>query len=118
MGDSPLLAKYDLEALQACISGAAPLPLAVAKRFEERAGTGRVVEGYGLTECSPVTHANPLVGERKEGSIGMPLPDTDVKLVDLDEPDRDGAPGRARRDVRARAAGDARVLEQARGDAR
>jgi long-chain acyl-CoA synthetase len=46
-----------------------------------------VVEGYGLTECSPVTHANPLVGERTEGFIGMPLPDTDVKLVHLDEPD-------------------------------
>ena len=88
LGESPLLAKYDLGSLEACISGAAPLPLAVAKRFEERAGTGRVVEGYGLTECSPVTHANPLVGERKEGSIGMPLPDTDVKLVDLENPDR------------------------------
>jgi long-chain acyl-CoA synthetase len=88
MGDSPLLTKYDLTSLQACISGAAPLPLSVAQRFEERAGTGRVVEGYGLTECSPVTHANPLVGERKEGSIGLPLPDTDVKLVDLDDPDR------------------------------
>jgi long-chain acyl-CoA synthetase len=61
--------------------------LSQAQRFEERAGTGRVVEGYGLTECSPVTHANPLVGERKEGSIGMPVPDTDVKLVDLENPD-------------------------------
>ena len=69
------------------VSGAAPLPLSVAQRFEERTGTGRVVEGYGLTECSPVTHANPLVGERKEGSIGMPVPDTDVKLVDLENPD-------------------------------
>jgi long-chain acyl-CoA synthetase len=87
MSESPLLGRYDLKSLQACISGAAPLPLSVAKRFEERAGTGRVVEGYGLTECSPVTHANPLVGERKEGFIGMPLPDTDVKLVHLDEPD-------------------------------
>jgi long-chain acyl-CoA synthetase len=87
MGDSPLLSKYDLTSVQAAISGAAPLPLSVAQRFEERAGTGRVVEGYGLTECSPVTHANPLVGERKEGSIGMPLADTDVKLVDLENPD-------------------------------
>jgi long-chain acyl-CoA synthetase len=87
MGQSSLLGRYDLKSLQACISGAAPLPLAVAQRFEELAGTGRVVEGYGLTECSPVTHANPLVGERKEGFIGMPLPDTDVKLVHLDEPD-------------------------------
>ena len=93
MNESPLLGRYDLKSLQACISGAAPLPLAVAQRFEELAGTGRVVEGYGLTECSPVTHANPLVGERKEGSIGMPLPDTDVKLVHLDDPDRVVLPG-------------------------
>jgi long-chain acyl-CoA synthetase len=62
--------------------------MAVAKRFEEITDGAKVVEGYGLTECSPVTHANPLMGERREGSIGMPLPDTDVKLTDLDEPDR------------------------------
>jgi long-chain acyl-CoA synthetase len=89
MNESPLTPKRDLRSLQACISGAAPLPFAVAKRFEELTGTGRVVEGYGLTECAPVTHANPLVGARKEGSIGMPLPDTDVRLTDLDEPDRE-----------------------------
>jgi long-chain acyl-CoA synthetase len=89
MNESPLTPKHDLGSLQACISGAAPLPLAVAKRFEELTGTGRVVEGYGLTECAPVTHANPLVGARKEGFIGMPLPDTQVKLTALDEPDRE-----------------------------
>jgi long-chain acyl-CoA synthetase len=93
MNESPLTRKHDLGSLQACISGAAPLPLAVAQRFEELTGTGRVVEGYGLTECAPVTHANPLVGARKEGSIGMPLPDTDVKLTDLDEPDREVSAG-------------------------
>ncbi|CAN5800285.1 long-chain fatty acid--CoA ligase [soil metagenome] len=81
--------KHDLASLKACISGAAPLPMAVAKRFEQITGGAKVVEGYGLSECSPVTHANPLVGERKEGFIGMPLPDTDVKLTDLDEPDRE-----------------------------
>lgn len=80
--------KHDLGSLKACVSGAAPLPMAVAQEFERITGGAKVVEGYGLTECSPVTHANPLVGERKEGSIGMPLPDTDVKLTDLDEPDR------------------------------
>jgi long-chain acyl-CoA synthetase len=89
LNESPRTPKYDLRSLQACISGAAPLPLAVAQTFEKITGTGRVVEGYGLTECSPVTHANPLVGARKEGFIGMPLPDTDVKLTDLDEPDRE-----------------------------
>jgi long-chain acyl-CoA synthetase len=93
LNQDPRTATHDLGALKACISGAAPLPMAVAKRFEEITGGGKVVEGYGLTECSPVTHANPLVGERKEGSIGLPLPDTDVKLVDLDEPDREVARG-------------------------
>ncbi|MGZ8630197.1 MAG: long-chain-fatty-acid--CoA ligase [Actinomycetota bacterium] len=89
LNQDPRTPKHDLASLKACISGAAPLPMAVAKRFEEITGGATVVEGYGLTECSPVTHANPLVGERKEGFIGMPLPDTDVKLVDLDEPDRE-----------------------------
>ncbi|MGZ8580702.1 MAG: long-chain-fatty-acid--CoA ligase [Actinomycetota bacterium] len=89
LNQDPRTAKHDLASLKACISGAAPLPMAVAKRFEEITGGATVVEGYGLSECSPVTHANPLVGERKEGFIGMPLPDTDVKLVDLDEPDRE-----------------------------
>lgn len=93
LNQDPRTPKHDLASLKACISGAAPLPMAVAKRFEEITGGAKVVEGYGLSECSPVTHANPLVGERKEGSIGMPLPDTDVKLVDLDEPDREVAQG-------------------------
>ncbi|MGH2539466.1 MAG: long-chain-fatty-acid--CoA ligase [Actinomycetota bacterium] len=88
LNQDPRTPKHDLASLKACISGAAPLPMAVAKRFEEITGGAKVVEGYGLSECSPVTHANPLVGERKEGSIGLPLPDTDVKLTDLDEPDR------------------------------
>ena len=89
LNQDPRTPKHDLASLKACISGAAPLPMAVAKRFEEITGGARVVEGYGLSECSPVTHANPLVGVRKEGSIGLPLPDTDVKLVDLEEPDRE-----------------------------
>jgi long-chain acyl-CoA synthetase len=88
LNEDPRTPKHDLKSLKACISGAAPLPMAVAKRFEEITDGAKVVEGYGLTECSPVTHANPLMGERREGSIGMPLPDTDVKLTDLDEPDR------------------------------
>jgi long-chain acyl-CoA synthetase len=88
LNQDPRTPKHDLASLKACISGAAPLPMAVAKRFEEITGGAKVVEGYGLSECSPVTHANPLVGGRKEGSIGLPLPDTDVKLTDLDEPDR------------------------------
>ncbi len=87
LNESPKTPKYDLRALKACVTGAAPLPLAVARRFEEITGGAKVVEGYGLTECSPVTHANPLVDERKEGTIGLPLPDTDCKIVDPDKPD-------------------------------
>ena len=88
LNENPSTPKYDLHALKACVSGAAPLPMAVAQRFEEISGGAKAVEGYRLTECSPVTHANPLVGERREGSIGLPLPDTDVRLIDLDDPDR------------------------------
>ena len=88
MNESPKTANADLKSLKACISGAAPLPLAVAKRFEEVTGGAQVVEGYGLTECSPVTHVNPIKGRRVEGSIGLPVPDTDVKVVALDDPDR------------------------------
>jgi long-chain acyl-CoA synthetase len=64
-------------------SGAAPLPPEVLRQFEEVTG-GKISEGYGLTECSPVTHSTPLVGLRKVGSIGMPFPDTDAKVVDME----------------------------------
>ncbi|MBI4260534.1 MAG: long-chain fatty acid--CoA ligase [Actinobacteria bacterium] len=84
--------KYDLSSIRACLSGAAPLPLAVAEKFEGITAA-RVVEGYGLTETSPITHANPISGRRKEGSIGLPVPDTDCKLVDLDDPTREVEPG-------------------------
>jgi long-chain acyl-CoA synthetase len=89
LNESPETAKYDLKSLHACVSGASPLPLAVAKRFEEITGGAQVVEGYGLTEASPVTHANPVKGRRKEGSIGLPIPDTDCKIVSLEDPDRE-----------------------------
>jgi long-chain acyl-CoA synthetase len=75
---------YDLKSIRACLSGAAPLPLAVAEKFEHITGS-KVVEGYGLTEMSPITHANPIQGKRKEGSIGLPIPDTDCRIVDLDD---------------------------------
>jgi long-chain acyl-CoA synthetase len=84
--------KYDLSSIRACLSGAAPLPLAVAERFGSVTGA-QVVEGYGLTETSPITHANPIGGKRKEGSIGLPIPDTDCMLVDLDDPSREVVPG-------------------------
>jgi long-chain acyl-CoA synthetase len=80
--------KYDLSSIRACFSGAAPLPVAVAEKFEGATG-GRLVEGYGLTETSPVTHINPIYGKRKFGSIGLPIPDTDCKIVDLDDPEKE-----------------------------
>ncbi len=88
LNESPLVKKFDLSSVKACISGAAPLPTAVAEKFAEITDGAVLVEGYGLTEASPVTHANPLKGERRPGSIGMPVPDTDCKIVDLEEPDR------------------------------
>lgn len=93
LNEAPETKKYDLKSVRACVSGASPLPLAVAKKFEEVTGGAQVVEGYGLTEASPVTHANPVRGKRKEGSIGMPLPDTDCKVVSLDDPDTEVPPG-------------------------
>ena len=88
LNESPLVRKFDLTSVKACISGAAPLPSAVAEKFAVITGGAILVEGYGLTEASPVTHANPLHGMRKPGSIGLPMADTDCKIVDLVDPDR------------------------------
>ena len=78
----PNVRRFGLRSIQACVSGAAPLPLEVQEAFEKLT-RGKLVEGYGLTEASPVTHANPILGQRKTGTIGVPLPDTDAKIVDL-----------------------------------
>jgi long-chain acyl-CoA synthetase len=74
---------FDLKSIKACISGSAPLPMEVQERFGQITG-GRLVEGFGMTEASPVTHCNPVFGTRKNGSIGIPVPDTDAKIVDLE----------------------------------
>ncbi|MCL4515019.1 MAG: long-chain fatty acid--CoA ligase [Firmicutes bacterium] len=74
--------KYDLTSIVACISGSAPLPVEVQNKFEALTG-GKLVEGYGLTEASPVTHCSPIFGHRKIGTIGIPFPDTDCKIMDL-----------------------------------
>jgi len=74
--------KYGISSIKACISGSAPLPVEVQEAFEKLT-RGRLVEGYGLTEASPVTHANPLGDNRKVGTIGVPLPSTEAKIVDL-----------------------------------
>ncbi|SDN76572.1 long-chain acyl-CoA synthetase [Paenibacillus sp. yr247] len=74
--------EVDISSINVCVSGSAPLPLEVQERFEALTG-GKLIEGYGLTESSPVTHSNPVWGYRKIGSIGVPLPDTDAKVVDV-----------------------------------
>ena len=74
--------KYGISSIKACISGSAPLPVEVQEAFEKLT-KGKLVEGYGLTEASPVTHANPLGGNRKVGSIGVPLPSTEAAVLDL-----------------------------------
>jgi long-chain acyl-CoA synthetase len=76
--------KYDLSSIKACISGSAPLMRETKEQFEGLTG-GKVFEGYGLSEAPTATHCNPLLGENKIGSIGMPLPNVDVKLVSLDD---------------------------------
>lgn len=76
------LSKYDLSSIDACISGSAPLPLDVQQKFEQATG-GKLVEGYGLTETSPVTHANFIWGKRVRGSVGVPWPDTESVILSL-----------------------------------
>ena len=96
INEFPDVQKFDLKSVKACVSGAAPLPQAVARRFAEVSDGAVLVEGYGLTECSPVTHVNPMDGRGRPGSIGLPIPDTDVRIISLDDPDKEmpqGEPG-------------------------
>ncbi|WP_274364155.1 long-chain-fatty-acid--CoA ligase [Paenibacillus thermotolerans] len=79
----PKIKEYDLSSIKVCVSGSSALPLEVQETFENISG-GRLIEGYGLTEASPVTHANPIWGKRKIGSIGVPFPDTEAKIVNPD----------------------------------
>jgi len=74
--------RVNLSTVRACISGGASLPVAVQNEFEKLT-RGHLVEGYGLTEAAPITHCNPLRGKRKLGSIGLPLPNTESRIVDL-----------------------------------
>jgi long-chain acyl-CoA synthetase len=83
--DSPEAAKHDLRSIRACVSGAMKLPLEIQEQFERITG-GKLVEGYGMTETSPITHANPLNGRGKIGTIGLPIPATRCRIVDRDDP--------------------------------
>jgi long-chain acyl-CoA synthetase len=80
----PNIQQTDLKCIKACFSGSAPLPVEVMKRFEAITGAA-ISEGFGLTESSPITHANPFQGKRKIGSVGLPFPDTDCRIVDLND---------------------------------
>ncbi len=88
----PRVKEYNISSIKVCSSGSAPMPVEALKRFEELTG-GKISEGYGLTEASPVTHANPFSGQRKIGSIGLPRPDTDARIVDLETGEKDLPPG-------------------------
>jgi long-chain acyl-CoA synthetase len=79
----PRIQSYDLSSIRFCITGSAPMPLEVLRKFENLTGSV-IIEGYGLTEASPVTHCNPIEGTRKPGSIGIPIPDTECKIMDLE----------------------------------
>ena len=92
---NPDLGKYDLTSIRVCISGASSLPPQVQKKFMEVTG-GFLAEGYGLTEASPVTHCTPVDRSMltvKVGSIGLPLPDTEAKIVDLETGEKTLAAG-------------------------
>jgi len=88
------VAKYNLQSIRVCVSGSAPLPVEVQTQFERLTGA-RVVEGYGLSEASPGTHVNPVFGQHKVGSIGLPLPDTEARIVDAETGERELPVGEA-----------------------
>ena len=87
INNHPDAARYDLKSIRVCISGASGLPVEVQQRFQTLTGS-RLVEGYGLSEAAPVTHANPVFGENRIGTIGLPWPDTEVKIVDAEDGER------------------------------
>lgn len=84
LANHPSLSKYDMTSFRMCISGGAPLPLEVKQKFETLTGC-TLVEGYGLSESSPVLSANPLTGLNKAGSIGLPFPGTVMRIMDVDD---------------------------------
>ena len=93
MLNHPNISKVDMTSIKGCFSGSAPLPLEVIKEFEQKTGAV-IVEGFGLTESTPVTHINPFAGgKRKVGSIGVPISDTQCRIVDIDDGETDVATG-------------------------
>jgi long-chain acyl-CoA synthetase len=95
LSEGPQARLHDLSSLRACVSGAVRLPRDVQEQFERLSGA-LLVEGYGLTETSPSTHCNPLTPARRPGTIGLPLPGTQCRVVDPDDASREvpvGCPG-------------------------
>ncbi|MEF2278014.1 long-chain fatty acid--CoA ligase [Deinococcus sp. YIM 134068] len=84
INNHPETPKHDLTTIRACISGSAPLLLETARQFRALTGGANLVEGYGLTEAAPITHTNPIFGDQREGSIGLPMPGVDALVVGED----------------------------------
>ncbi|MCP4110932.1 MAG: long-chain fatty acid--CoA ligase [Desulfobacteraceae bacterium] len=84
MLNHPDIKNTDMTSIKGCFSGSAPLPVEIIKEFEEKTGAV-IVEGYGLTETGPVVCINPFWGQRKVGSVGLPVPDTQCRIVSLDD---------------------------------
>ena len=84
--------EYDLSSIKVCISGSAPLSHETKERFEQITG-GKLLEGYGLSEAPTATHCNPVLGENRTGSIGLPWPDVDCRIVDVEDGVTDLPPG-------------------------
>ncbi|MDX6266063.1 MAG: long-chain acyl-CoA synthetase, partial [Frankiales bacterium] len=94
IADHPKARTTDLKSIRLCVSGAMKLPVEIAEHFTRVSGA-TLIEGYGMTETSPSTHANPTDGLGKPGSIGLPLPGTSVKIVDQDDPSKEVPVGEA-----------------------
>jgi len=94
LNNYPGVDRRDLSSVKACLSGSAPIAPEVLARFEQLTGA-KIVEGYGMSESSPLTHANPLNGERRIGTVGLPVSDTEARIVDVDDPARVLAHGEA-----------------------
>ena len=92
--DCPKVGRYDLHSIRVCLCGASPLPTEVQERFERLSGV-KISEGYGLTEAGPTTHCNPIQGDHPQGSMGLPFPDTDARIVDEETGMRDIPTGEA-----------------------
>jgi long-chain acyl-CoA synthetase len=88
LNNYPGIESIDVSSVKACFSGSAPIPVDVLERFEKLTGS-KIVEGFGMSETSPVATVNPLLGKRKLGSVGLPVADTDARVVDAEEGTRE-----------------------------